>query len=186
MNWILGNNLSFIWVSDQNKEPENSCLGDFFWKGEFEDKILTVSYFKKDILLFKFNLEELFSIIDCLSKVLFHTFLYNDFEILFFRSLLKDCINDLSIANLTTNENALAMYITKFVNENQCSINKVTLMDLFAHYIEEFKNIWAIVDLQRNEWWSKQVIFWFEDLTLKMKLIRIVDRNETGRASETT
>lgn len=106
-------------------------------------------------MLFKFKIEELFSIIDCLSKVLFHTFLYNDFEILFFRSLLKDCINDPSIESLQTNENALAMFITKFVNENQCSINKVTLMDLFAHYIEEFKKIWAIVDLaadlQRNE-----------------------------------
>ena len=144
-------NLISFFTSNQNKEPEISCLGDYFWKGEVNDEIQMVSYFKKDCLLFTINIKELFSIAKCLSKVLFFSFLFKDFEILFFQSLLKDCLKGLPIESLQTNENALALYITIFVNqnENQCSINnKAALKNLFDHYIKEFMNVWAIADIK--------------------------------------
>jgi hypothetical protein len=144
-------NLISFFTSNQNKEPEISYLGDYFWKGEVNDEIQMVSYFKKDCLLFTINIKELFSIAKCLSKVIFFSFLFKDFEILFFQSLLKDCLKGLPIKSLQTNENALSMYNTNFVNQNknQCSINnKAALKNLFDHYIKEFKNVWPIADIK--------------------------------------
>lgn len=155
-------NLLSFFASNQCKESEISCLGDFFWRGEIKDGIETVYYYKNNHFLFTINIDELISITKCLSKVIFFSFLFKDLEILFFQSLLKDCLNDLSIEILQTNKNALAMYVTKFVddlaadlaaneneaNENQCAMNnKAALITLFDHYIKELKNVCAIADI---------------------------------------
>jgi hypothetical protein len=133
-------NLISFFTSNKNKESEISCLGDFFGKVKLKTRSKQFSTTKKDRFLFTINIKELFSITKCRWKVPF--FLFKDFEILFFQSLLKDCLNDLSIESLQANENALALYVTNLVsqNENQSSIyNKVALKSLLAHYIEELR-----------------------------------------------
>jgi|688.fasta_scaffold303642_1 hypothetical protein len=154
LNLEIQNLLSFF-ASNQCKESEPSCFEDFFWRGEIKDGIQTVFYYKNKHFLFTININELISITKCLSKVIFFSFLFKDLEILFFQSLLKDCLNDISIEILQTNKNALAIYVTKFVddladdlaaNKNQCAMNnKAALITLFDHYIKELKNVCVLL-----------------------------------------
>lgn len=140
--------ISFLLSNIESNEAQISHFGNYSWSGQTENDIKTVCYYQKELLILKIDVEELFSITYCFSKVVFHSFLFKDLEILFVETIVRDCLNgDLLLKNLEESEDYLAVYITNFVckNKDGISINtKTILKNIFIHYNEDIQVIFSL------------------------------------------
>lgn len=149
------NLITFLLSNKETSELNLSCFGNYSWNGQTENHVKTISYYQSDLLLFSFRIDELFSITNCFLKVVFYSFLFKDFEILFFESVVNDCLNGVSLKSLQTNKITLSKYITNFIADNKdelqdvISINtKTILINLFNYYIEELKAVISIAEVK--------------------------------------
>lgn len=142
----IENLISFLLSNIEASGPQQSCFGNYSWKGQTgsTESTKTVSYYQSELLLLTIDIDELSSITSCFSKVAFYSFLFKDLEILFFGTILQDCSRGLSLESLQTNEVTLANYIANFSARNRelTSINTIAILkNLFFYYIKEIEVI---------------------------------------------